>query len=146
MSELAFTLSGEPFEVPSAAIGWRVRKMKPKGAPEVVYSREGGIPLILPIEADIDDLRRAAPIEGRYRVDAVDEHNRMIAGAPAGYVCVQPGEVNNDAAPLASRAASDNVAIEAMKLNTELAKTIVDRFPMMMEAAATLLRAADGAG
>src|SRR5260221_5109667 len=116
MSELAFNLSGEPFEVPSAAIGWRVRKMKPKGAPEVVYSRDG-IPLILPIESDIDDLRRAARSEGRYRVDPVDEHNRMIAGAAAGYVCVQPGEVNSDAAPLASRATSDNVAIEAMKLN-----------------------------
>jgi hypothetical protein len=35
--------------------------------PEVVSSRDG-IPLILPIEADIDDLRRA----GRYRVDPVD--------------------------------------------------------------------------
>ncbi len=31
-------------------------------------------------------------------------------------------------------------------MNTELARTVIDRFPQMMEAAATLLRAADGAG
>jgi hypothetical protein len=55
--------------------------------------------------------------------------------------------LNSDAAPLASCATNDNnVAIEAMKLHTELAKTIVDRFSMMIEAAAALLRAADGAG
>jgi len=33
-----------------------------------------------------------------------------------------------------------------MRLNTELAKAVVDRFPEMMTAAAELLRAADGAG
>jgi hypothetical protein len=71
MSELAFNLNGEPFELPSAAVGWRVRKMKPKGAPEVVYSRDG-VPLILPIDANIDDLRRAAGSEGRFRLDKGD--------------------------------------------------------------------------
>jgi hypothetical protein len=145
MSELAFNLNGEPFEVPSAAIGWRVRKMKPKGAPEVVYSRDG-VPLILPIDADIDDLRRSARSEGRFRLDPVDEHNRMIVNASAGYVCVPASENPPEAAPLASRVPSDNVAIEAMKLNTELARSIIDKFPMMMESAAALLRAADGAG
>jgi hypothetical protein len=33
-----------------------------------------------------------------------------------------------------------------MRLNTELAKAVIDRFPQMVEAAATLIRAADGAG
>ena len=33
-----------------------------------------------------------------------------------------------------------------MRLNTELAKSVIDRFPEMMHAAAELLRAADGAG
>src|SRR5438874_1332504 len=50
MSELAHNLNGESFEVPPAAVAWRVRKLKAKGAPEVVYGREG-IPLILPIDA-----------------------------------------------------------------------------------------------
>jgi len=44
--------------------GWRVRKLKPKGAPEVVYGREG-IPLILPIDADMDALRHEARTEDK---------------------------------------------------------------------------------
>lgn len=145
MSELAFNLNGEPFELPPAAVGWRVRRIKGRGAPEVVYSRDG-VPLIVPIDTDIDDLRDAVRGEGRFRLDPVDEHNRMIPQAPAGYVCVQPSESASELAPLASRTPSDNVAIEAMRMNTELARTIIDRFPMMMESAAALLRAADGAG
>ncbi len=31
MSDLAYNLNGEPFEVPGAAVGWRVRKLKAKG-------------------------------------------------------------------------------------------------------------------
>ena len=54
MSELAFNMSGEPFDVPGAATGWRVRRLKPRGAPEVVYGRDG-LPLVLPIDAGIDD-------------------------------------------------------------------------------------------
>ncbi len=33
-----------------------------------------------------------------------------------------------------------------MRLNTELAKSVIDQFPAMMMSAAELLRAADGAG
>lgn len=145
MSELAFNLNGEPFELPAAAVGWRVRRIKGRGAPEVVYSRDG-VPLILPIDADIDDLRHAARGEGRFRLDPVDDHNRMIPQMAAGYVCVQPAESASELIPLPSRSPTDNVAIEAMRMNTELARTIIDRFPMMIDAAAGLLRAADGAG
>ncbi len=56
MSELAFNINGEAFEVPANATGWRVRRMRAKGSPEVVYGREG-TPLILPIDAELDDLR-----------------------------------------------------------------------------------------
>jgi hypothetical protein len=31
MSELAFNLNGEPFEVPDAAVAWRVRRLKRGG-------------------------------------------------------------------------------------------------------------------
>jgi hypothetical protein len=91
MSDLAYNLNGEPFDVPGAAVGWRVRKLKSKGAPEVVYGSEG-TPLVLPIDADMDDLRREARTEGRYRLDTLDEHSRTIAGAPAAYVCIHPIE------------------------------------------------------
>src|SRR5690606_41949659 len=49
MSELAFTVNGDTFEVPSTVTAWRVRRLKPRGAPELVYARDGR-PLTLPIE------------------------------------------------------------------------------------------------
>src|SRR5215510_15046957 len=134
MSELAFNLSGERFELPPKAAGWRVRRMKPKGAPEVVYGRSG-IPLILPIDADIDDLRHEARMEGRYRLDPVDENGRPIETASAGYVCVQPSD-SPELSPVAGRGPSENPVIEAMRMNTELARTIIDKFPQMLESAA----------
>jgi len=57
MSEIAFNISGEPFDPPPATAAWRVRKLKSKGAPEVVYGRDG-LPLFLPRDADIEELRR----------------------------------------------------------------------------------------
>ena len=145
MSELAFNLNGEPFEVPGNAIGWRVRKLKPKGAPEVVYGREG-TPLVLPIDADMEDLRREARTEGRYRLDALDDHNRVVP--PAGYVCIHPSEPTAEPAAPAQPVTPgvDHALVEAMRVNSELARTVIDKFPMMLESAAVLLRAADNAG
>ena len=150
MSELAFNLNGDAFEVPTNAAGWRVRKMKTKGAPEVAYGRNGQ-PLVLPLEADVDDLRAEVGSPGRYRLDPVDQENKPIDKAPAGYVMVHElapavlvPTTTAGLAPLP--AASDSVVLEAMRMNAEITRTVVDRFPQMMEAAATLLRAADGAG
>jgi len=148
MSELAFNMNGDPFEVPETATGWRVRKMKPKGAPEVVYGRDG-LPLVLPIEAELDDLRHeSSGAPGRYRLDPVDEANKPVVGATCGYVFVHAETHATETAIAASPLppASDNVAIEAMRMNAEMARSVIDRFPQMMEAAAVLLRAADGAG
>jgi hypothetical protein len=149
MSELAFNINGEAFEVPANATGWRVRKMRAKGSPEVVYAREGQ-PLVLPISAEIDDLRAEVDTTGRYRLDLVDQDNKAITGAPSGYVQINfEVEVNSDAqstSVISLGKPSDNVVIEAMRMNSEIAKSVIDRFPLMLEAAATLLRAADGAG
>lgn len=87
MPELAFNMSGEPFEVPNRAVGWRVRRMKPKGAPEVVYGRNG-LPLVLPIDAEVDDLRHEANAAGRYRLDPVGDDNKPIEYATAAYVFI----------------------------------------------------------
>lgn len=150
MSELAYNINGEAFEVPAHATGWRVRRMRAKGSPEVVYSREG-TPLVLPIDAELEDLRREVDVTGRYRLDLVDQHNKAIADVPSGYV-----QVNFDPTPISSNAPtvttasfagqSDNIALEAMRMQSMIAVSVVERFPQMMEAAATLLRAADGAG
>jgi hypothetical protein len=144
-SELAFNLNGEPFDVPANTVGWRVRRMKSKGAPEVVYGRNG-LPLVLPIEADLDDVRAETGVPGRYRLDPVDESNRPIANAPAGYVYVHEQRNEPEVERTAVVVPTDNVVIEAMRMNSEIAKSVVDRFPQMLEAAAVLLQAADGAG
>src|SRR5690242_21189245 len=119
MSELAYNLNGEPFELPPAAVGWRVRKLKAKGAPEVVYGRDG-IPLILSIDADMEDLRREARTDGKYRLDVIDEQSRPIAGCPAGYVCVFEGanavtaEPVSVAKPAPVVTTADQALVEAM--------------------------------
>jgi hypothetical protein len=149
MSELAFNINGEAFEVPANASGWRVRRMRAKGSPEVVYSREG-LPLVLPIDAGLEELKAEVDVTGRYRLDLVDTNNKAIATAPSGYVQVNIDSTPAPAAPIASSVAllppSDNIAIEALRTQAMIAQSVVERFPQMMEAAATLLRAADGAG
>jgi hypothetical protein len=155
MSELAFNINGEAFEVPAHATGWRVRRMRQKGSPEVVYGRDG-LPLVLQISAEMEELRAEVDTTGRYRLDLVDADNKPIVGAPSGYV-----QVNFDSAPASSEGPgaigptvsatsfgkpSDNIVLEAMRMQSMIAVSVVERFPQMMEAAATLLRAADGAG
>jgi hypothetical protein len=88
MSELAFNLNGEPFDLPLTAPAGACASSRAR-VPEVVYGREGA-PLVLRIDADTADLRREARSEGRYRLDAIDENNRPIAGAPPAYVCIHP--------------------------------------------------------
>ena len=154
MSELAFNMNGDPFEVPAGAVAWRVRKMKPKGAPEVAYGRNG-LPLVLPVEADLNDLRAEVNAPGKYRLDPIDAANKPIDGAPAGYVYVHELHAPAPEAPVTLSgstnlvplpAASDNVVIEAMRMNAEIARIVIAQFPQMLEASAVLIRAADGAG
>lgn len=146
MSDLAFTQNGDCFDVPAAVTGWRVRRLKPRGAPELVYGRDGR-PLVVPVECDMDDLRAAVGMLGKYRLDPVDDNGKVIEGVPAAYVQVVKAEKPADEPSVASpNAERDSVLKEALRANTELAKAVVDRFPEMMHAAAELLRAADGAG
>lgn len=145
---LAFNVHGEPFEIPATATMWRVRRVKPKGAPEVVYGRDGA-PLLLGIGADVEDLKRENVEPGRYRLDAVDDNQRPVLDVAPAYVLLH-GETK-----ATSRAAADRDQVllealrltsEAMRAQTELARVVVEKFPAMMESAAVLLRAADGAG
>ncbi|HEU0029895.1 MAG TPA: hypothetical protein VFQ53_04625 [Kofleriaceae bacterium] len=148
MSELAFNINGEAFDLPATATGWRVRRMRPRGAPEVVYGRDG-VPLIVPAEAGLEELRQLVGAPGRYRLDAIDDRGRTIDKLPASYVLVPQTEHDTQVAVAEARAhdgGPNSLIAEAMRLNTELAKAVVERFPQMVQAAAELLRAADGAG
>jgi hypothetical protein len=146
MSELAFNQNGDLFDVPAVVTGWRVRRLKPRGAPELVYGRDGR-PLTISIEADMNELREAVGgVLGKYRLDPISDEGKIAEGTPPAYVQVVKTESHGGEVPAAAVSESDGVIREAMRLNTELAKSVIDRFPEMMHAAAELLRAADGAG
>src|SRR5262249_25551491 len=102
MSELAYNINGEGFEPPETATGWRVCRMKQRGAPEVVYGKDG-LPLIIPIEADLAELRRHVDAAGRFRLDPVDDRGRNVEGAQPAYVVV-PHKIDEEHEPAASLA------------------------------------------
>lgn len=145
MSGLAFNLQGERFEPPTQIAFWRVRRLKPggRGVPDVVFGNDG-LPLLLPVEADVAELRRLVrDVPGRYRLDAVDVDQQALESS-AAYVQIEE--------PLEA-AASREVVTEDRELlkavisaNTEIARLMAEKFASVMESAATLLRAADGAG
>jgi hypothetical protein len=146
MSELAFNANGESFDIPATVTGWRVRRMKPRGAPELVYGKDGR-PLTVAIDADIDELRDAVGAAAKYRLDPINDDGKCVENVPAAYVhVVKPQRNAEQGMVLAPSGTSDDTLREAMRMNTELAKSVIDKFPDMMQAAAELLRAADGAG
>src|SRR5262249_3360843 len=144
---------------PANMAGWRVRKLKLKGAPEVMPGRDG-LPLFLPMDAGIEDLRSEAREPGRYRLDPVDEHNRAILNATAAYVWVHPIERTPEPAAPAQAPApttpafgqSDITAalvaalLESQKQHTELARMYVSQFPVVANAMAGVVRSASDAG
>jgi len=162
-SELAFNANGEPFAVPEDVTGWRVKRLRGgRGAPELVYAREGG-PLVLGIDAGMDELREAVDVSGRYRLDAVDDDGKAVANVPPSYVQVTVAPRNSsmpEPAAATALASTDHVVRELAHANaemmrqhtalakehTELAKVVATQQPELMRAAAEILRAADGAG
>jgi len=154
MSEIAFNMNGEPFDLPPTSAAWRVRKLKPKGAPEVVYGRDG-LPLFLALDADIEDLRREAAGDGRYRLDPVDDHHRPLPNAQSSYVCVHPIErAPEPAAPTAPapKIQADmamqlvGALLESQKQHTELARMYVSTFPVLVGAVSGVVSSAGDAG
>jgi hypothetical protein len=143
MSELAFNLSGERFQPPENAAFWRVRRLKPggRGAPEVVFGGDGS-PLVIPVEAGLDDFRalvRNAP--GRYRLDAVDEDQHACDGGVPAYLQISDGTGGS------ARSGDDGALVrELARSNADIVKTITEQFAGVIQAAAQLVRAADGAG
>src|ERR1700733_6740687 len=99
MSELAFTQNGDLFDVPAVVTGWRVRRLKPRGAPELVYGRDGR-PLTISIEADMNELREAGGgVFGKYRLDPVSDDGKIAEGTPPAYVQLVKTEPQGGEAP-----------------------------------------------
>ena len=148
MSELAYNLSGEPFTPSPKATHWRGKRMKAKGAPEVIY--KDGRPLITPIDIDYETFRNAvggAP--GRYRLDPVDEIGRPVEGPPAYVQVDEPEPEPRAAAPDVREDVVSQLLraqTEQMKAQSEMLTKVIESNVEMMRAAAELVRAADAAG
>ena len=145
MCELAFNLTGERFEPPASAMFWRVRRLKTggRGTPDVVFGADGA-PLMIPIETELAEFRQLVKNEpGRYRLDPVDDAHRSCEGGCPAYLHIGEGP---EPAPAAAGTAQFDIVREVVRANTEMVKSIADRFASVMDSAATLLRAADGAG
>lgn len=144
MFELAFDEQGTPIELPSAAVGWRVRKLRARGRPELVYSADG-LPLILPIDASLIEFRSVVHEEGCYRLDPVDEQRRGVAEARSAYVrlALRPEPPWTRAAM--PSAISPDATTTMIRTNLDLAKTILDQVALLLGAASSLLRTAEDA-
>ncbi len=165
MYELAFNNNGERFELPSTAEFWRPRRVRDRGL-EVVYKKDGIVPLILSIDSTADEFRaQVSNAPGKYRLDALDAHHQPLDGVPAAYVVIPRGEpaaqpANEASGPAATtvtapepgpareRGMSETAMLlsEVVRVNAEMTRTMAERFSSVMDAAAHLLRAADGAG
>lgn len=162
MSELAFTVNGDTFEVPNTVTAWRVRRLKPRGAPELVYARDGR-PLTLPIEAELEDLHESVATSGKYRLDPIGDDGKSVENVPAAYIQVTKGERNaasdhaiervGDARVDSMIAGLGQAVIESVRLNAEalrqnaeISMRAVDRLPQLMEAMTAMLNVATGTG
>lgn len=149
MSELAFNANGESFEFPPEVTDLRTRRMKMRGAPELVYGRDGR-PVTVPVTANIDELREAVGgVAGKYRLDPLNADGKLVEGVPAAYVQIiplQPEPTSIATVHTPSGSETESVLRDAIRTNAELARTVISTFPSMMESAARLIEAADGAG
>ena len=147
MSELAFDANGEAITFPAGAEELRVRRFRNpgmRGACEVVHDRDGA-PLYVPVNTSYVEFRALVNgVPGRYRLDPVDAARQVMANAAPAYVTITE-PARNGSEPRAAED-RDSVIRELARANAEMTKTIADRFAGVMQAAADLLRAADGAG
>jgi hypothetical protein len=143
MIDLAFDSNGEPFELPATAAFWRVRRFRRagvRGGPEVVFGQDGS-PLILSIDTDLVEFReQVGGVPGRYRLDPLDQRQQPVADVPAAYLQISD--------PPKTTPAEDQTSVirELVRANAEMTKTIAEKFASVMQSAADLIRAADGAG
>lgn len=150
---------GEPFTVPADASAWRVRRFRNPGRPgacELVYGDDAA-PLEIGIDTPISEFKESVGHRaGRYRLDAVDADGVVVAKLPPAYLQIdasaepRPANTNTPTTPVDPMAAMMREMVEAYRElareNTALARAVIERFPAMVDSAAGLLRAADGAG
>jgi len=172
--DLAITATGDTFTPNPDATDWRLKELKPRGAPGAKYFPDGRV-MTLPIHATLEELREVVGQPGRYRLDQVDGDGKLIEGAQSAYIVLgQLGKSERAAEAVSARpstctedvlrevvrvnaelarqlarpapSAADELLRDVVKMNTGLANAVIERFASMMDSGAGLIAAADGAG
>lgn len=146
---LAWSQTGDPIELPATAVLWRVRRLTGSvkgGAPEMVYGADG-LPLMVDIGATPDEFAEAVERKaGKYRLDALDDARKPVAGVPAAYVTV-PGAaarieaMNGEPHEIAVRTLADALARQSDALIKQSAQ-----IASIADACARVIAAVDAAG
>lgn len=165
MSELAFNKDGERFKPSPKAAHWRTRRVRDRGL-EVVYKRGGCSPLTVPIDCTEEEFAdEVGRVRGKYRLDQLDDNFEPIGDAPPAYVFVHAphddaestAAPDDEAAPAPRRplrrfeapapmSETGLLLKEAIHVNAEVSRCIAEKMSSVLEAAAHLVQAADGAG
>jgi hypothetical protein len=94
---LAFDQNGNPIEVPTNAVAWRVRRGGGRrGRPRNVFDAETGRQLEVPLGAGLDDLIEAGCPADRYLLYPVDGEGKVIAGIIAVTEIFESAERDED--------------------------------------------------
>ena len=146
MSELAFDKEGNPFKFSRRTSKLRVRRFRNpgrRGTCETVLDPSGE-QLYLEPEAEFIEFRTAVGnVPGLYRLDQCDEDGNPIEDAPPAYVSIAS---SRNASPIGDADPRDAIIRDLAQINADVSRTIAERFATVMQAAAEILRAADGAG
>lgn len=155
MSELAFDEDGQHFPVPATVARWRTRRFNNPGKPggaQVVYG-DDGLPLYLDVDTTSEEFREAVgSVPGRYRLDGLDVHGRIVDGVPPAYLMINsPTPTSGGAGGLAysvppASSATEHALVEIARINGEAFKSVADKFGSMCEAMSQVVRALDAAG
>lgn len=144
---LAWDRNGEPVELPQAAVALRVRRSSQTargGAPSVVW--RDGQPLVCALETTVIGLRELVGDKpGMYRLDAIDENGRTLANVSACYCNL--GDVEDVAGGERDPLSRTLDSVERLaRVNAEAMEKLGSQLSHLVEAAAKLVSAADGAG
>jgi hypothetical protein len=146
MSELAFDREGNPFRFSRRAKKLRPRRWKnpgQRGTCAAVLDADGE-QVFIDADAEYVEFRTTVGnVPGFYRLDQCDEDGTPIEDAPPAYVSI---ESHRNTAPVGEVDPRDAIIRDLAQINADVTRTIAERFGNVMQAAADILRAADGAG
>ena len=144
--ELAFDKEGNPFRFSRLTRKLRPRRWKnpgKRGTCAAVLDADGE-QVLIDADAEYIEFRAAVGnVPGFYRLDQCDEDGNPIEDAPPAYVSI---DSTRNAAPAGEVDPRDAIIRDLAQINADVTRTIAERFSNVMQAAAEILRAADGAG